>query len=268
MRQDAMTSEQDMPGRPRCRFAWTAMLLVLAWALLGCVKGDRKVELPDRYDSPYPAPKLWAVAPLINHSGTLLMDPARLADKLTQQCQQIDGIETIPVNRVLEVMAENDFTAITGVADAMTLIEALNVDGLIVGSVTAWDPYEPPKIGMAIQLYARRNPNGGTRLDPRQLSAAATDPSAYSVTRYRQPVNHAAAYLDAGHGDILSRLQRYAKGRSGEDSPAGWRRYLLSMDLYSEFASHELMRRLFKAEWERLMTDRPAQAAADSQTEP
>lgn len=263
MRQDAMTSKQDMPDRPPGRFAW----ICVAGLLCGCISGE-KVEQPDRYTSPYPAPKLWAVAPLDNQTGTLLVDTTRLADKLTHQLQQIKGIETVAVNRVLEVMTEQKLTAITSIPEAMAVIEALDVDGLIVGAVTAWDPYEPPKIGLTVQLYARRNPNGTTSLDPRLLTASATDPLALAVVRYRQPVNHVAAYLDAGHGDVLTRLQRYAKGRSGHDSPAGWRRYLLSMDLYSEFASHELMRRLFAAEWERLTAADPAPGPADSNTEP
>ncbi|QNN24627.1 hypothetical protein HED60_20905 [Planctomycetales bacterium ZRK34] len=234
-----------------------AMLSLAVWTLVvttlgGCDLFPKRIEQPRQYASPYPAPKLWAVAPFRNESGTSIVDPARFADHVTQQIQQTPGITIVPVNRVIAAMDAMDMTAVTSLDTAMKLMGALQVDGLLVGTITAWDPYEPPKIGAIMQLYARQLPGGGTALDSRQLTLAGTDPALPGLTAYRQPIATASGHFDAANGAVLQRLTNYARGRAPDDSAAGWRRYLINMDLYSEFVSHELMRRLFAAEWERL----------------
>jgi hypothetical protein len=192
------------------------------------------------------------VAPFRNESGTSIVDPAVFADHVTQQIQQAPGITIVPVNRVIAAMDAMDMTTVNSLDGAMKLMGTLGVDGLLVGTITAWDPYEPPKIGAIMQLYARQLPGGGTALDSRELTQATTDENLPGLTAYRQPVASASGHFDAANGAVLQRLRDYAHGRAPEDSAAGWRRYLLNMDLYSEFVSHELMRRLFAAEWERL----------------
>lgn len=234
-----------------------AMLSLLAallgvWLLAGCDLFPKRIVQPTQYASPYPAQKLWAVAPFRNESGTSIVDSAVFADHLTQQIQQAPGITIVPVNRVIAAMNALDMPAVTNLGEAMKLISALQVDGLLVGTITAWDPYEPPKIGAIMQLYARQIAGGGTALDTRQLTLASTDENLPGLTAYRQPVSTVSGHFDAANGAVLQRLTDYAHGRSPQDSAAGWRRYLLNMDLYSEFVSHELMRRLFATEWERL----------------
>ena len=252
-----MTSEKAMLSRmPDPAGCLTIGLLTIVCAMVvGC--GPR-IDEPAVYASPYPAPKLWAVMPFRNESGTTIPDGVRLADKLTQRLQQIDGIDVLPVNRVIEAANATEIGPIDSVGEAISLMQALDVDGLIVGSISAWDPYEPPKIGATIQLYSRRNPGNSSAVDTRSLTYAATDQELPGTTRFDQPVATAGGYFDAANGGVLKRLTAYAEGRSGYESPSGWRAYLINMDLYSEFVSHELMRRLFKAEWERLTAERQA----------
>ena len=253
VRQDAMTSEQAMLSRALV----CALLVSVCGLVAGCDLDREPLGHPIEYRTPYPAPKLWAVVPLRNESGVTTVDPAGLADHLTRQLQQVDGIDVLPVNRVIEAMAVTEVQQIDTPAAAMALMRMLNVDGLLVGTVTAWDPYEPPKIGMLVQLYAQRTVDDEPMMDPRLLTRAAT-PGGDGIDRQprSQPVAQASAYLDAANATVLRRLQKYAHGRVPPNSPAGWRRYVLNMDLYSEFACHEMMRRLFSAEWKRLTADR------------
>ncbi len=247
-----MTSEKAMLTGP----------LALATVVIAlCVTGCGPIEQPKvDYASPYPQPKLWAVMPFRNESGVSIVDHVRFADKLTQQLQQVGGIRALPVNRVIEAANSTEIGPIDSVGEAVALMQTLDVDGLIVGTISAWDPYEPPKIGATIQLYSRRNPGSYNGADLQSLTYAATDGVMSGTTRHDQPVATAGGYFDAANGKVLQRLNDYAVGRSGHESPAGWRAYLLNMDLYSEFVSHELMRRLFRAEWQRL--------TAQQQTEP
>jgi hypothetical protein len=146
-------------------------------------------------------------------------------------------------------------------------MRALEVDGLLVGTITGWDPYDPPKIGAAVQLYRRRVPTAAGRTDPRKLSRAATPDELPVPEGAEPPVSEVAHYFDAANGTTRRLLRNYAHGRAPTDRPAGWRRYLLDMDLYGRFVSHELMRRMLKAEWQRLRPKRKARQGEPGENE-
>ena len=254
-------------GRIRPMVRWG--LLAVALLSAGC-GGPQRPAMPRMFPSPYPAPKLWAVMPFRDESGTSVVDGAAFADRLTQQLQQVEGIRVLPVNRVIETMTARDLIAVDSAGEAMELAAALGVDGLLVGTITAWDPYEPPKIGAVVQLYSRRR-GGAAAVDSRRLSRSTRGEAALpGAARFEQPIAEAGGYFDAANGEVRRNLRHYATGRAPIDSPAGWRRYLLNMDLYSEFVNSELMRRLFAAEWDRL-TEAPGpdrQAETENRTSP
>jgi hypothetical protein len=247
-----MTSEQAMLSR-----SLATLIAVWAGAIGGCDLLPKKVERPQSLSSPYPAPKVWAVAPLRNESGTTQLDPLRVSDQIAQQVQQVHEIDVVPVNRVVEAMQAAKLREVGSKVDALALINTLDVDGLIVGSLSGWDPYQPPKIGATLQLYARTLPRNEAALDPKALTRAPSDATLPGLRPHRQPVATASGYFDAANGDVRARLLAYAEGRVPPES-AGWRRYLLDMDLYGEFVSHELVRRLLGAEWKRLHGHNPA----------
>ncbi len=93
-------------------------------------------------------------------------------------------------------------------------------------------------------------------MSTRRLTRAATSDELPGFIVHEAPIAQAGNYYDAANGTVRRNLMAYAYGRAPHDSPAGWRRYLLSIDLYSEFVSHELTREIFDAEWGRLTTDR------------
>jgi hypothetical protein len=244
-----MTSEQDMTMLRR-PWRWIALATVWFACAVGC-ESTEPLSDPHHHASPYPATKLWAVAPFANESGFSAVDGMAFADRLTQQLQQVRNLDVLPVNRVLEAMRARRMADVRSVEQAMALLETLGVDGLLVGTITAWDPYTPPKIGATVQLISRRS--GAMNVeDTRRLSSASTDVALPGLTRHAQPVARASWHFDAANHRVLADLQTYAQGRVPPDSPAGWRRYLNSMDLFSEFVSHELMRMIFAAEWDRL----------------
>jgi len=265
-RQDAMTSEKVLlstwPRRAAAR--WGSLfssrsivvfaLMAMGLLVVGCERlFPQRIEQPRRMVSPYPAAKLWAVAPFHNESGASVADPVRMADKLTQRLQQVEDIQVLPVNRVLAAMQQEGLQSPpTELDQAMRLMQRLDADGLIVGTLTAWNPYDPPKLGASIALFSRRNPRTDNGLDTRALSGAATDDLPSGATVYQQPVAEAGGYFDAANGRVVKQLRDYATGRTPSDSPSGWRRYLLSMDLYLEFVSHRLASDLLEEEWWRL----------------
>ncbi len=243
-----MTSKQAMLA--------ATVLVVVAVLLPGCSDYRGASQRHKITHAPYNQRQVWAVAPLRNESGSRYADGYAVADKLTHQLTMIHGIDVLPVNRVLGAMQALNLGAITSKDQALALRDALGVDGLVVGSLTAWDPYDPPKIGIAIELYV--DPISPTRtFDSRELTWAATEDRALPQRPYQsgdQPVSTVAAYYDAADPDTRAELERYGKHRGKDDGKVKHhaRLYLISMDLYTEFVSQRVCSRLLAAESARL----------------
>ncbi len=268
---DAMTTAQRMLATLRSAAIRKALPATLAAGVIlaGCTsKVPREQLIPPRVlVAPYHegrgavAETLWAVAPLRNESGTTLVDTLAMTDTLTQQVEQIRGVTTVPLNRTLGMMQALGLYSIDSPQQAQAVIDALGLDGIIVGSITGYDPYDPPKYGLALALFARPGamgtPGPGTHdplsTDPSLLNAAATD-SAIDVSRESlAPVSFAAEFFDGRNHEVLMAVESYAAGRNDTVSALGWRRYLVSMPLFAEFASYSLAQRLIEAERIRLV---------------
>ncbi len=215
----------------------------------------------------YPRRQLWAVVPVRNESGSLEVDGARIADHLANQLENEPGIDTLPVNRVFAAMEALEMPVVASPADAMLLRQTLGVDALLVGSVDAYDPYTPPKLGISVELYVDSRLPWFNAPDTRMLSQAAVDgqtrPAARENERGRQPITVASGYFDAGDPRTKSWLQQYASNR-GPDAKAraGWRLYEIDMDLYTEFVTHVVADRLIDAEAKRLAPPPPEEHRA------
>jgi hypothetical protein len=159
-RQDAMTSAQTMLANPRARRALRAVLALAASAALltGCEALSRKkpeLTPPAHTTAPYDASDgdvLWAVLPLLNESGTEIFDPLAVSDKLVAAAEEVEGVRTVPLNRTLQAMHALDIQAVRDPDDVHRIAAAMGVDGVIVGSITAYDPYDPPTIGLSLAL--------------------------------------------------------------------------------------------------------------------
>lgn len=247
-----MTSAQLMPsGNDRGSLSGVASLaaVVLVGGLAsGC---GHKLKQPDVLASPYPGVRLWAVAPLANESGVSAVDAYRVADLFTQQVQQVDGINTVPVNRVVLAMRHAGLEAVGSSADAMQLIHLLEVDALVVGTVTAWDPYPPPTLGMAVLLFARSGDHA-SGVDPRELVRATSSDVAPGELGPPGAIAQAAGIFDGRNNETLAWLEAFATGRIEPDEPFGADVYLMDMELYTQFVSYRLIRDLLGFEQRRL----------------
>jgi hypothetical protein len=162
----------------------------------------------------------------------------------------------LPLNRTIATMRALKMTELTSPADAKRLASEMGVDGLIVGSITAWDPYDPPKLGLALALYIRpgaMDHRGPDTIDTRKLEYQPTDYHYFPRSSFDSaPASVISEYLDGKNHQVLMDVKAYAAGRHDPDSALAWRRYLASMDLYSEFAAWHSVGRLIDHEWIRL----------------
>lgn len=256
-----MTSAKVMLTQFACLMFRAALgLTVIGGPMAGCELWQRD-KGPDPLRAPYAERQVWAVAPLGNESGTRWVDGARLADHFVQQLQNAEGLDAVAVNRVLAAMESLEMETVASPDDAAALRETLDVDGLIVGTVTAYDPYDPPKLGLAVELYVGPRQPRLAAPDVRELQRAPSDrwvqPPPLDLKR---PVSVVSTHLDAADPGVRQQLEHYAsqRGREGVGEER-WRLYRISMDLYTEFVSYEVSRRLLDAELQRLQPPPVAQ---------
>ncbi len=234
-----------------------AMWMVVALAVLAVGCQYRGVKKTQGLSAPYEERQVWAVAPLRNESGSLYADGLRTADKLAQRLETVVGVDTIPVNRVLAAMQARQMSAVTSADDVFQLRELLGVDAIVIGSITDYDPYDPPKLGLTIELYFNPKRVQANATNLRKLVTAPTGDSTVPAEPVRPspPVSVVSGFYDASDPGIHEQLVEYAEARDDavRDDPArGWRLYQLDMDLYTEFVTYLVSRQLLRVEEQRL----------------
>lgn len=266
-----MTIEQHMHVRVSRISASVAAIVLVVCSLLsaGCVTTSTELRFPTSHVAPYSTidgDVLWAVAPLRNETGVSVVDTLAIADSFAATFQEVRGVSVVPVNRTLGAMRAMGIQSVDSASDARRLAMELGVDAIVVGSVTAWDPYNPPRIGLSLALYGRpgtdRLGDGGAVIDPRTLTAAASDNQLPSARGSEAALSVASAHLDAANHEVLMAVQRYAEGRHNPETALGWRGYLASMSLFTKFACHQMAGRLLDQERLRLAREHAGQQAS------
>jgi hypothetical protein len=258
IRQDAMTSAQTMLAA----VLLAAFLLISPIIMGGCATSSPRDEMfpPGVIVSPYDTVSgdvLWAVLPPLNESGTSLADELAIGDSIVAAAQGIRGVRCLPINRTLEAVRSLGFTdGIQSSSDAHKIAEYLGADAVLAGSITAYDPYDPPVLGLALALYARPGAmanSSNTKLDSRALSMAFSDFGTYDGLSFAgEPVSVVSEHLNARDHSVLMAVRSYAEGRSDHTSALAWRVYTASMNLYTQFVAHHTVGRLIDEEWLRL----------------
>lgn len=132
------------------------LVLLLCWGLLACCPGCSLV-LPEVAHEPVirnPFPQLSrvAVAPFFNQSDEPTLDARRFSMAYFAELQETPGFEVVPLNVVEEAIIAHRID-LSGPGEARRLAKILGVDAVVVGSVTDYWPYYPPRCGMRVEWY-------------------------------------------------------------------------------------------------------------------
>lgn len=239
---------------PQSRATLALLLGVFASSLTtGCAQ-TAELQPPEQLTTPYPMRSgevLLAVAPLRNESGTSAVDVLGISDMLVQRVDAIGGITCLPLNRTLAAMRALGMPVVSSPADAARLARALGADGLIAGTVTAYDPYDPPRFGLALALFGADNKLQGIAVgqsDPLNMQMMATEVTAGRGLFRDQPLSVMSETLDGRDQGVQMNVRRFAEGRTEQGTALGWRAYLSNMDLYTQFATWWSVHRLIQEE--------------------
>src|SRR5262245_15215586 len=137
-------------------------LTLLAAALL-CAVSSGCLALPDRilepqFHNPFPQIYRVAVLPFFNQSAEPTVDGEAVAMAYYNELQMIPGLEVMPVGVARQMLAAS-ITANAGREprsgiEFQRLARQMGVDAVLVGSVTEFSPYYPPRMGLAVDWYA------------------------------------------------------------------------------------------------------------------
>jgi hypothetical protein len=245
------------------------MLAVAVLLVGGCIS-NRPQSQQSLSQTPFDQRHVWAVLPLLNESGSLNADGLLVADQLARHLENVPNLDMLSVNRVLAKMQTLGMDAVNNPAEAMALLKSLGADGLVVGVITSYDPYDPPKLGMTLELYALHKDGEDAYLDIKALSSAAVASRGSSRHRAftKQPVVTAGGYFDASDPPTRELLEAYATDRGSLPNNHASRLHRINMDLFSEFVCYVMCKRVLYAQTQRLAVARETIGSGSSRYRP
>lgn len=131
---------------------------VLALAAIGCLLMSGCATFPDRlvqplYHNPFPQLHKVAVLPFYNQSKEPTVDGEEIAVAYYNELQLIPGFEVMPVGVAKQLLLASRLEPRTS-ADFQQLARQMGVDAVLIGSITEFTPYYPPRMGLAVDWYA------------------------------------------------------------------------------------------------------------------
>jgi len=129
------------------------LLAATAPAVLGCGWLPEIAHQPI-VRNPFPQLSRVAVAPFINLSDEPTVDGNQFAVAYYNELQAMQGFEVVPVAVVDTVMRQHNIQLhdLQG-REARRLAQVLGVDAVVVGAVTEYSPYYPPRCGLRVEWY-------------------------------------------------------------------------------------------------------------------
>lgn len=94
-----------------------------------------------------------AVVPFFNLSSERTVDGRLFAETYQSELQKVPGFQVLPVG-VVETAMKQYRLDMNRPDDVIKLAEYLNVDAVVIGAVTNYEPYYPPQIGMQVSWYS------------------------------------------------------------------------------------------------------------------
>ena len=100
--------------------------------------------------------------------GHALLLSTHLATAYAAELQSVPGFEVVPVGVAEAKMQEYRivFNGKNGPAEARKLAQLLDVDAVVVGAITDFTPYYPPRVGLDVEWYSA---NAGFHPIPAEL---------------------------------------------------------------------------------------------------
>jgi hypothetical protein len=134
-------------GMMRLAIAIGALIL-----LCGCGILPHTVQQPTIHN-PFPQLNKVAVAPFFNLSSEPTVDGRQFAEDYFGALQSIPGFEVVPVGVTEQAMRAHNLQ-LNSPEQARQLAQILSVDAIVIGAITDFSAYYPPRCGLQVEWYA------------------------------------------------------------------------------------------------------------------
>jgi len=134
------------------RCAWLVALAGLICSFAGCAfipDVRRKPQLIN----PFPQITTVAILPFFNQSQEPTLSGQRVAEAYMHELQSVRGFQVLPIGVVQGKVMEFNRPLTTG-QDFQALAQFMGVDAVMVGSITDYQAYYPPRMTMKVSWYA------------------------------------------------------------------------------------------------------------------
>ena len=129
--------------------------ILLCVMLSGCSMLPQMSQQPQLHN-PFPQLSKVAVAPFFNLTNEPTLDGRKVAIAYFNELQSVPGFEVVPVGVVETAMHEHKIE-LRGAAEARRLAQILKVDAVVIGAVTDYFPYYPPRMAIAGRMVCRQS---------------------------------------------------------------------------------------------------------------
>lgn len=143
--------EDSIHGLPMLRWLTLSLLLFAS----GCGLIPKRFVVPVVHN-PFPQLQKVAIVPFFNQSDQPTVDGRMFALAYFDELQRIPGFVVTPIG-VTEVALQRYRTQLNDLSspeDVRRLAELLNVDAVVIGAVTDFSPYYPPRCALRVEWYA------------------------------------------------------------------------------------------------------------------
>ncbi|ODA36330.1 hypothetical protein A6X21_16095 [Planctopirus hydrillae] len=96
-----------------------------------------------------------AIAPFFNVSQEPVVDGRQFALAYFAELQKTPGFQVVPVGITEQAIRQNRLE-MDSPLDVLKLSELLHVDAVVVGAVTDYSPYYPPRVGLQVSWYSAK----------------------------------------------------------------------------------------------------------------
>lgn len=137
-----------------CRLLCAATIVGMALGNSGCNLIIPDISHQPVVHNPFPQLSKIAIVPFFNQSDEPTVDGREFALAYFAELQAVPGFEVVPLG-VVEEAIQYEQIDLSNPAGIRRLADVLEVDAVVVGAVTDFTPYYPPRCGMRVEWYAR-----------------------------------------------------------------------------------------------------------------